>query len=94
MTERGITDPTDLAFQRGDWRRERIGWALMTLLVVAAVLGLFGQGLVYEFDLDPEATSGTARLRFTVRPDTVGVASGEVELVGHSTHSIRQFVFP
>jgi hypothetical protein len=34
----------DLRFQRLCWKLERGGWAFMTLLIVAAVLGLFGSG--------------------------------------------------
>jgi hypothetical protein len=30
------------AFQRREWRAERIGWVLMALLVVAALIGLLG----------------------------------------------------
>ncbi len=162
-----IHDPTDLEFQRRDWRRERIGWTVLVLFVIAAVLGLVGEGLfsartvgadtgfvltyeraarrhdqtqmtaevdlaatdgdtaelrisasyldaidlrgvvpepegvaatddgaIFRFELDPEATGGTARFRFTFRPDAVGFIDGEIELVGHTTHSIRQFVFP
>lgn len=88
MTERGITDPTDLAFQRGDWRRERIGWALMTLLVVAAVLGLFGEGLLSSRTVGGGTVFALTHERTARRQDRTEV------LVGHSTHSIRQFVFP
>jgi hypothetical protein len=34
----------DLEFQRREWLAERIGWAVMALLVLAALLGLFGTG--------------------------------------------------
>lgn len=34
----------DLQFQRKQWRAERIGWAVMTLLIVAALAGAFGGG--------------------------------------------------
>lgn len=34
----------DMAFQRRSWRAERIGWTIMALLVVAALLGLFAVG--------------------------------------------------
>ncbi|WP_324277336.1 hypothetical protein [Blastococcus brunescens] len=30
------------AFQRREWKAERIGWVLMVLLVVAALVGLLG----------------------------------------------------
>ena len=32
----------DLDFQRRSWRIERVGWGVMLLMVVAALLGLFG----------------------------------------------------
>ncbi len=34
----------DMAFQRRNWRAERIGWAAMVAIVIAAVLGLFASG--------------------------------------------------
>lgn len=34
----------DLEFQRKTWRFERIGWGVMALLVLAALLGLAGPG--------------------------------------------------
>lgn len=33
----------DLAFQHRLWRVERIGWLLIAVLIVAALMGLFGQ---------------------------------------------------
>lgn len=34
----------DLRHQRREWRVERVGWALMALLLIAALLGLLGYG--------------------------------------------------
>jgi len=34
----------DMAFQRRNWRAERIGWAAMAAIVIAAALGLFASG--------------------------------------------------
>jgi hypothetical protein len=34
----------DLAFQRRDWRVERISWVAMSIALVAALLGAFGSG--------------------------------------------------
>jgi hypothetical protein len=34
----------DLPFQRKQWRVERIGWAVMILLILAALAGAFGGG--------------------------------------------------
>jgi hypothetical protein len=36
----------DLPFQRREWIAERVGWAGMALVIVAALLGLFGTGLL------------------------------------------------
>jgi hypothetical protein len=35
----------DLDFQRRCWKAQRIGWTIMALLVLSALLGLFGRGL-------------------------------------------------
>ena len=32
----------DPAFQQGDWRRERIGWVIIGLILIAGLCGLFG----------------------------------------------------
>jgi hypothetical protein len=34
----------DLPFQRREWLVERVAWGVMALLIVAALLGLFGTG--------------------------------------------------
>jgi hypothetical protein len=34
----------DLEFQRREWKVQRIGWALMLLVILAALGGLFGRG--------------------------------------------------
>jgi hypothetical protein len=36
----------DLTFQRRWWRIQRAGWATMAVLVVAAFIGLFGDGII------------------------------------------------
>src|SRR5262249_50526641 len=38
----GLTKP--LSFQRREWRVQRLGWALMALIILAGLLGLFGNG--------------------------------------------------
>ncbi|HEX3034967.1 MAG TPA: hypothetical protein VHT73_07495 [Thermodesulfobacteriota bacterium] len=35
----------DLGFQRSFWTVERIGWVVVALILIAALLGLFGTGL-------------------------------------------------
>ena len=34
----------DMAFQRHNWRAERIGWSVMAAILLAAALGLFASG--------------------------------------------------
>ncbi len=34
----------DLAFQEREWKVQRIGWAIMLLVILLALLGLFGTG--------------------------------------------------
>lgn len=36
----------DMPFQERMWRAQRVGWAIMALLLVAALLGAFGTGLL------------------------------------------------
>jgi hypothetical protein len=38
----------DLDYQRVAWNLQRIGWSVMALLIVAALLGLFGSGLLSQ----------------------------------------------
>lgn len=40
----GLQLEQDLDFQRREWRAERLGWALMLIAAVAALLGLLGPG--------------------------------------------------
>lgn len=44
----GLQVDEDMAFQRWAWRAQRVGWALIVLLLVAAVLGLLGSGPLSE----------------------------------------------
>ncbi len=50
VTETGYVDDLqvdqDLEFQRREWKLERTGWLIMGLLVLAALLGVFGSGLL------------------------------------------------
>src|SRR4051794_20576218 len=36
----------DMDYHRRSWRRQRIAWVVMALLIVATLLGLFGPGLL------------------------------------------------
>lgn len=73
----------DRTHQRVEWRIERVGWALMALLVLAAALGLLGdgplgearasrgEGLDVEFDRLQRAAAPT-EYRFSVDPVLAG----------------------
>lgn len=41
----GLQVAQDLDLERREWRAERLGWMLFALVIVAAILGLFGRGL-------------------------------------------------
>ncbi len=44
----------DMAFQRRSWKAERMSWAILTLLLLAALLGLFSVGpLSITTGIDP-----------------------------------------
>ena len=74
-----LDDPGHLAHQRHEWIVERIGWALMALAVVAALLGYLGQGpLTSRSTASPDGSlaveyyaveryQAPAELRFQVR---------------------------
>ncbi len=36
----------DIEYHKRSWRRQRVAWVLMSLIAVAALLGLFGPGLL------------------------------------------------
>ena len=44
----GFEVDQDLAFQRRQWRAERVGWAVMALVILAALAGLLGPGPLNE----------------------------------------------
>ena len=53
----------DIAYQRREWVAQRLGWAAMTGLVLAALLGLLGgSGWLAEADL--ASSNGTLSLRY------------------------------
>lgn len=43
-TVEGFEIDEDLSFQRRSWRIQRIGWAVMALVILGALLGLLGPG--------------------------------------------------
>jgi hypothetical protein len=50
----------DMAFQRLEWRIQRVGWFLMAAVVCAALLGLFGDGPLSS----AVQTSGSLRIEY------------------------------
>jgi len=40
----GLQVNEDMDFQRLEWRIERIGWVMLALIIIAALLGLLGNG--------------------------------------------------
>jgi len=46
MSKNGLEIDEDFEFQRRSWRAQRIGWMVMVLVALAALLGLFGTGLL------------------------------------------------
>ena len=58
--------PEDLEFQRREWFLERVGWAVMLVVAVATLLGLFGRGwLSHASAGDPGAALRVQYERFT-----------------------------
>jgi hypothetical protein len=63
----GLQLDEDLPFQRRMWRLERMSWALMGAIVVAAFAGLFGGGPVSQATLtlyDPSHPAQPPTLRY------------------------------
>lgn len=44
-TKNGLEVEEDIAFERKEWKVERVAWVVMLLVVLAAAGGLFGNGL-------------------------------------------------
>ena len=56
----------DLEFQRKSWRVQRIGWVVMLVIVIAALLGLFGDGPLSSAEAgNPESGLTVRYERFT-----------------------------
>lgn len=57
------TDPIrdSLGFERVEWRLSRLGWIIMTLVVLAGLVGVFGDGPLSE----ARSTSSNGRLELT-----------------------------
>ncbi|MFN2398187.1 MAG: hypothetical protein ABR543_06035 [Gemmatimonadaceae bacterium] len=52
----------DLAFQRKEWRVERVGWLVMLGLVLATLLGAFGRGVLSG--AEGEVEGGALRVNY------------------------------
>jgi len=73
----------DLEFQRKSWKVQRFGWLVMLLIVVAALLGLFGGGPLAHDDAGSKGSTlyveyrrfqrynSPAELRITVGPGAI-----------------------
>jgi len=46
----------DLRYQKREWRFERIGWTAMAIVVVAAVLGFLGPGILNSESIEDSAS--------------------------------------
>ena len=78
----------DMDFQRKEWSVERWGWIFMLVVIIAALLGLFGQGPLSS----ASAESGALRVRYnrferllaptqlTVRLNQDNAQNGEIRL--------------
>ena len=71
-TVQGLQIEEDLAHQRREWRFERAGWVVMGLLLLAGLLGLFGNGPLSRAQAgDPGAVSvDYDRLQRAASPQT------------------------
>ena len=81
----------DLAFQRRDWAVQRVSWALMALVLIASLAGVFGRGgpfasgsvhtgdaaLHVEYERFPHVETPTT---LTVRFGEAAVKAGEARL--------------
>ena len=51
----GLQLQEDINFQRRYWRVQRVGWAISALVLMAAIAGLFGGGLLSRVSAGPRA---------------------------------------
>jgi hypothetical protein len=71
----------DMAFQERDWRVQRVGWVVMALIAAAALLGLFGPGLLNRV----VETSGPLEARFRRFERNEAPTSLELSVSGEAT---------
>lgn len=77
----GLELDQDLEFQQASWTVQRVGWAIMALVIVATLLGLFGPGPFSKTTLSDQSASvwmtyhrfvryqAPAQLRVHLRPE-------------------------
>lgn len=66
----GLEIEEDPTAQRRIWRFERVGWAGLTLVVGAGLLGLFGDGPLSRSEIDGSAGALTVRYERFIHNDT------------------------
>ncbi len=69
----------DMAYQEREWKIQRVGWAVIWLLILAALLGGFGKGVLANARLgDPSGalTANYARIERYRSPTTIEVIVG------------------
>ncbi len=84
----GLEIEEDLRHQRREWAFQRVGWTVMAVIVVAALLGLFGQGPLSWSSVTAGAASVDYErfLRYggetdlTVRVERSAIRAGEVRV--------------
>src|SRR5687768_5768093 len=85
--EKEVTDlEHDIPFQQKSWRVQRVGWASMLAIAIAALLGLFGDGPLASADVDSGSGLKIRYQRFTRMhaQQTVDIVVGEQAIVSDS----------
>jgi hypothetical protein len=78
----------DLDFQRRSWRVQRFGWVLMLMVSLAALLGLFGRGILSSAHLGADASPIRAEYERFLRanaPGTLTIFIGSAAIRPDST---------
>lgn len=79
----------DMNFQRRWWRFQRIAWFVLSAVLVADALGLFGQGWLAR--TQRSAPDGTLRLRYdrierAGAPSEITIEFGKAAIQNHQVH--------
>ncbi|HVX99765.1 MAG TPA: hypothetical protein VHA55_08245 [Pseudorhodoplanes sp.] len=64
MAEPSIPIEENMRFQRATWKAERAGWVILTLIVAAALLGVFSNGYLSFTQIGDENGFGVSYERF------------------------------